>query len=246
MIELEICCADIESILIASEAGAKRVELCADIISGGITPSAGATAMAVELGIPSVNVLIRPRGGDFFFSSFEKKCMEADIRRCAESGATGVVLGAMTRSGQLDAEWLGVAVNLAQTLGLEAVLSRAFDLCDSQFSAMDQAMEIGFDRILTSGGKESAPEGCDVLRRLVDIAGNSITIMAGGGIRPENVRRLIETTGVKAVHSTASASTLQTIIPPERKHLEVPAGFGVYSSARTSAQTVKQLIKNIQ
>ncbi|MDE5877603.1 MAG: copper homeostasis protein CutC [Muribaculaceae bacterium] len=235
-VEIEICCTDVASLVIAATAKVDRVELCADITVGGVTPSAGMIDRAVRLGVPSVNVLIRPRGGNFVYSEAEVKVMEADIAVAKSLGATGVVIGALDRDGKFD---IAVMKRLCEAAeGMERIVSRAIDVAGSQYEALNTIIELGCERVLTSGGADSAPNGLAGLQRMVHQAAGRVVIMAGGGVRPENVMDLYDVSGISAFHTTAHRS--------ERKDFtdcgEV-SGFGSYIDAYSDMGTIYKMVE---
>lgn len=210
MTKLEICCGDLGSVLAAKEGGATRIELCSGLSDGGITPSQGLIKAAVESGIPEVNVLIRPRPGDFLYTGHETALMEADIKAALALGANGVVIGALTADGDIDT---GVCQRLVKTARLAAreagcpslniTFHRAFDMSRDGLDSLEAIISLGCDCLLTSGMEANAAAGTDMLRRLVDVSRGRITIMAGAGVNTSNAAAIISGTGVGAIHSTA-------------------------------------------
>ncbi len=217
---VELCVDDIAGVKTASLAGAQRVELCADLHQGGVTPSIGLIRQAASVSPDlSVQVMIRPRGGNFVYTEDELQCMLADIgavrRLCSEVPAElGVVFGALTVANELDSEALR---RLCAAAGdMPATLHKAFDDCRDQVAAFHEAHRLGFTRVLTSGGAATALAGASVLaelQRLSDASRESAAagvpaapeVLAGGGVRPQNVRELIERSGVRQVHLRALA-----------------------------------------
>lgn len=198
---LEICCADIQSVLAANEQGADRIELCSVLGEGGITPSAGFISEAVRLSRIPVKVLIRPREGNFIYTPEEVGIMTADIRLCRQLGAAGVVIGALCHDGSIDTGTCRQLVEAAA--GTEVSFHRAFDLCNNPMKALRQIIDIGCNALLTSGGSSSASEGCDMLARLVSTSGNRLKIIAAAGITSSNVAEILKRTGVSEVHASA-------------------------------------------
>lgn len=192
-----------------------RIELCSALDIGGLTPSVGLMKTAKDHGLET-QVLIRPSGGDFEMTEADLNVALADIRIVKDVGLAGVVIGA-TKGGQLDTDILAKMIEAAD--GLTLTLHRAFDVVDDQFVALDQAVDLCFDRILTSGGAKSAPFGVDRLRDLVEHSRSRIEIMAGGGVTIAEVSDLIEKTGVDAVHSSCS---VQRSLPDDLRQ----KGFG--------------------
>lgn len=199
---LEVCCGDIESVIAANEGGAGRIELCSALADGGVTPSAGFIRQAVTLSRIPVNVLIRPRGGDFLYTPAEVEIMEHDIRLCAEYGAAGVVIGALTSDGLIDEAVTGRLVAAAGE-GMSVTFHRAFDLCRDAAEGLEQLINLGCDRVLTSGQRASAIEGEDTLRALRDRAAGRIIILAGAGVNAGSAARLIASGAADEVHASA-------------------------------------------
>lgn len=197
---IEVCVDSMESVREAVRGGAGRLELCANLIIGGTTPSPSLIREAAALGVP-VNVLIRPRFGDFLFTEEEKREQLEIIAQLRELGAHGAVVGALLPDGSLDAVFLRECRNAAE--GLSLTLHRAFDVCRDPMEALEQAIQIGFDTILTSGQKATAAEGAALLAQLTSAAGDRITIMPGSGVNAGNIRMLAEKTHARAFHLSA-------------------------------------------
>lgn len=200
MKKLEICANSIESALNAQNGGADRVELCTELSVGGVTPSKGMIQMARELLDIPLYVLIRPRSGDFHYSIMELEIMKEDIAYCAEIGCDGVVIGALTQDRKIDE---AKTMLLMQEAGfMDVTFHKAFDEVQNQFEALDTLKEIGVQRILTSGGAQTAVQGIDVIGELIEEADEEVIVMPGGGIRPDNLD-LIKGLGAMEYHSAA-------------------------------------------
>ncbi|MBR5920976.1 MAG: copper homeostasis protein CutC [Bacteroidales bacterium] len=198
--EIEICCGSIQSAANAKAGGAVRVELCQGLVEGGTTPSPATIQYAVrELGL-KVFVLVRPRGGDFCYNELEVKTMEEDVAFCKEAEASGIVVGFLHPDGSIDTELTRRFVELSAPLPV--TFHRAFDECADPLNALEQIIECGCARILTSGCKPTAIEGAEMLQQLVKQADGRITILAGSGVTPENAVTLREKTGVKEIHGS--------------------------------------------
>lgn len=211
---LESCCVCPSQAKAALEKGAGRIELCEDIAVGGITPSEDNIAATVALGLP-VNVLVRPRGGNFVFSEKEEAEMLASIDACRRLGAAGVVIGALDKDGGIDLPMMRRLIARARGNGSERRLSvtfhRAFDECADPFTALEQIISLGCDRLLTSGQKPSAYEGQELIAKLVKQAAGRLIIMPGAGITPSNLDELIKTTGAEEFHGTRICANNVTV-----------------------------------
>lgn len=194
---LEICVDSVESAINAAAGGADRLELCGDLIVGGVTPAMGLYRMIREKVDIPVHVLMRPRFGDFLYGEDELELMRRQTKAFAEAGADAVVMGILTRDGRLDWEKMGRLMDAAG--GMKLHLHRAFDMCCDLSQALDEAKVYGIDTILTSGGYASATEGAEVLRELQANSGN-VTIMAGAGVKSGVIRELHEHTGITVFH----------------------------------------------
>jgi copper homeostasis protein len=197
---LEVCVDSVESAAAAERGGAHRVELCSSLFDGGVTPSAGLIATVRQKISIGLHVMIRPRGGDFCYSDDEFQIMQRDILTAKQLGADGVVLGILDLDGRVDVSRTKQLVELAAPI--KVTYHRAFDMSSDLFASLCDLQTTGVHCVLTSGGKESAAEGAETLKRLVESASNSIAIMAGCGIEDHNVSTLIERTGVREIHAS--------------------------------------------
>lgn len=200
---LEIAADGIGSALAAQAGGADRVELCADLANGGVTPSLGVIAAArAALTLP-LHILIRPRAGDFCYSQAELRAMQSDLEQCARLGCHGVVIGALDAAGDVD---VAVCRDLIAAAGsMSVTFHRAFDVVRDRQAALEALIGLGCNRVLTSGAQASAPEGATAIAAVVRQAAGRIGVMAGAGIRPQDVRQLVAATGVREIHASASA-----------------------------------------
>jgi len=200
-IKLEIMAASIESALSAQKGGADRVELCDNFSVGGTTPSPGLIQLAVDLLDIDVYVMIRPRGGDFFYSELEYKVMKNNVQFCKSIGAAGIVFGILNSDGSIDTRRVKDLLKLAHPM--KVTFHRAFDMVKDPFDSLEKLIDLGVDTILTSGQKSSAWEGRELIRELVQKADGRIDIIAGAGINESNIKKLIDFTGVTQCHSSA-------------------------------------------
>ncbi len=197
---IEICTDSVEGVLAARVGGAHRVELCSSLIEGGITPSAGTIELAVKRGGLPVMVMIRPRGGDFCYSTVELDVLRSDIAMSKALGVAGVVLGVLEPNGRIDRAHTRELAALARPL--QVTFHRAFDMARDAFEALDDLMELGIERVLTSGQERSVIEGLETLGKLVARARGRISVMPGGGITERNVGKVVADLGVREVHLT--------------------------------------------
>ncbi|MEM9247602.1 MAG: copper homeostasis protein CutC [Pseudomonadota bacterium] len=198
MITLEICVDTLEGANAAIAGGAARIELCAALSEGGLTPSFGLMQAAARLSAPCY-AMIRPHSGLFQFSAPEIDIMLTDIAQARAAGLAGVVLGVQEASGALDLAVLGRLVQAAGPLG--KTLHRVIDVVPDPVAALDQAIGLGFDRILTSGAEAFAPDGVALIAELVRRADGRLSVMPGCGLTPENVAGIVAETGVTEVHA---------------------------------------------
>lgn len=198
----EICVDSPESAFAAQLGGADRVELCDNLYEGGTTPSAGAIKTARRLLDIKVHVMIRPRGGDFLYSDLDFETMKLDIETAKSFGADGVVIGLLTAEGNIDADRTAGLSRLAQPMSV--TVHRAFDMCRDPFQSLETLVEIGVDRVLTSGQQPSAVDGAPVIACLVKQAAGRIGILACGSIDETNAAAVVAATGASEFHFTAS------------------------------------------
>lgn len=198
---IEICAESIEGALAAERGGADRVELCSGLSEGGVTPSAGCIHCVRRKLSIELYVLIRPRPGDFLYTSAEFELVLEDIRIAKAAGADGVVVGCLTPEGEIDVERMRECVELARPMAV--TFHRAFDLCRDPLRALEQLIELGCDRVLTSGQEANALAGTGLIAELVRRSRGKIVVVAGGGVNAGNARELIGATGVTEIHSSA-------------------------------------------
>jgi len=203
--QLEICIDSVESAIAAERGGADRVELCSDLLEGGITPSAGLiAAVRRSIGI-GVYVMIRPRGGDFCYTDAEFIVMQEDIRQARDLGADGLVLGVLNEDAEVDVARVTLLVRLAESLPV--TFHRAIDMTPDPATAVKAVSETGARRILTSGGAAKVTEGLDTVARMVTAAGDRLSIMAGSGINPKTLAIVAAATGATEFHAALRTSS---------------------------------------
>ncbi|RYY85644.1 MAG: copper homeostasis protein CutC [Chitinophagaceae bacterium] len=214
---IEIATTDFATTRLAVAGGADRIELCSALSEGGLTPSFGMLRLCREQFGVALFSIIRPRGGDFRYSGEELAIMEEDIRRSKELGCDGIVVGMLKKDGTLPRKKLAHFVELAWPM--EVTFHRAFDRCRDPFEALEDLIELGFQRILTSGQQLTAPEGASLIAQLVKAAGERIVIMPGSGVRPDNIKALAEQTGAFEFHSSLRSRVESTM---EFRHPSFP------------------------
>ena len=198
---LEICCGSLDDAIEAEAGGADRVELCSSLFFGGLTPSIGSISEAVRrLRIPVIT-MIRPRGGGFCYTEPEFAAMIADAEAAMAKNVGGLVFGILTPDGAIDRARTKRLRDIAGSR--DAVFHRAFDVTPDPFGALEELIDLGITRVLTSGQEDTVPEGVDLIKRLVDRAGDRIEVMPGGGIKPHNFADVIAKTGCRQIHVAA-------------------------------------------
>ncbi|HET6621686.1 MAG TPA: copper homeostasis protein CutC [Dongiaceae bacterium] len=197
----EICIDSVEGAIAAGEAGADRVELCANLLEGGTTPSLGLMEATIARSKLPVQVMIRPRGGDFLYSEIEIEMMVRDIAAAKAAGAAGVVFGCLTADGQVDGTLTRRLIQAARPLSV--TFHRAFDVARDPLEALQTLIGLGIDRLLTSGQEPNALEGAPLIRRLIELAAGRLIVMPGGGIAARNAARVVRETGAGEIHFAA-------------------------------------------
>lgn len=200
---LEVCCGSLQSAVNAVAGGAERIELCSALEVDGLTPSMQVLReLRQRYPALKIHVLIRPREGDFVYSEAEVAQMEWEIHEAVAAGATAIVSGALTADGEVDVPATKRLMQAAE--GLPFTFHRAFDVVKDWQAALETLRALGIQRVLTSGGAATAEEGIAVLRQLVAQAGESLTILPGGGVNRRNARRIIKETGATEIHGSCS------------------------------------------
>ncbi len=251
---LEVCVDSTASALAAKRGGADRLELCADLIVGGTTPSLTLVQQVrAETGLP-VRALLRPRFGDFCYDSYELAQMEQLAAELVEAGADGIVTGVLTPEGALDAGAMqpiyAAARKAAEKAGrpVACTLHRAFDVCADPFAALETARSMGLCTILTSGQAASAPQGAALLRQLTERAGKDVEILAGAGVSAQNIPVLVAQTGVRAFHLSGK-QVLQSRMTFRREG--VPMGlpgfseFEVWQTSEANVRAARQALDSL-
>ena len=240
---LEICAGSVESAIAARDGGAKRIELCAALEVGGVTPSAGVIAEARKVEGLVLNVIIRPRGGDFLYNEYEVACMEEDIRTCKRLGADGVVIGALTAEGDIDKDACKRLIDTAD--GMSVTFHRAFDMCRNPQEALEELISLGCDRVLTSGLASTAEAGIPLLKQLVEQAADRIIIMPGCGVNSKNAAMILNATGAEEIHASARKSVGSGMV---FRHSGVSMGnpdCDEFARKETDVNEVRAIVNNI-
>jgi len=242
---VEVCANGVESCMAAQEGGADRVELCAGIPEGGTTPSYGEIKVARRvLTTTRLHVIIRPRGGDFLYSDLEVERMAADIAMCRDLGVDGVVFGCLMADGTIDIDKNRYLMECAH--GMSVTMHRAFDRVVHPEQALEQIIDLGFDRILTSGQQPKAIQGVELLAKLNRQAAGRIILMAGSGVTEQNIREIRDLTGLQEFHFSGRESR-----PSEMRYVNPNLYMGRpganeaaldYTTSRRVAETIAQLL----
>jgi len=244
MITCEVCVEGLPGALAAAEGGAHRIELCAGLVEGGTTPSPGTLALALERAKVDTVVLVRPRGGDFLYSRAELDTLLLDVAAARDGGAFGIATGVLTRNGSVDVPAMERIMEAAGSLSV--TFHRAFDMVREPWEAMEALIQLGVDRVLTSGQERSVPEGLAFIREAVQRAAGRISIMPGGGLRRENIRGIVREAGVTEVHFTAfswgESPMTHRNLGPQMGAARVP---GEYERVGTDPRQVARIMKEL-
>jgi copper homeostasis protein len=244
MLELEICVDSVESSVAAQLGGAQRVELCSALFEGGLTPSPGlirAVRSRVHIGLM---VMIRPRGGDFYYSAEELEIMRHDIVVAREAGADGVVFGLLTKDAEIDVPHTAELVALARPM--QVTFHRAIDMTPDLGRALEDVIRTGVDRILTSGGEANAILGSDRLNALVQSASGRIAVMVCGNVRPDNLHRIANSTGAREFHASLRTPAASPVTFRNRKLSMGESGNDEYLRYVVLPQDVETLRKSME
>jgi copper homeostasis protein len=235
---IEICANSAQSCVEAEAGGAARAELCAAIPEGGTTPSYGEIRMARELtSAIGIHVIIRPRGGDFLYTAAEADTMLYDIDMARQLNVDGAVFGCLTKQGEMDVPLMRRLIDASGPLSVTC--HRAFDVCRDPFVALEQLIELGCDRILTSGQQPDAVRGIPLIRELVHRADGRIIIMPGAGVRENNIARIEAETGAKEFHTSARSVVYSQM---EYRNQRVPMGSQIVTSEFETVQTDRKKV----
>jgi copper homeostasis protein len=232
--KLEICANSFQSAKNAEEAGAHRIELCSELAVGGITPSYGLIKQVVEELSIETYVLIRPRSGNFIYTDVEIEIMKNDIQTCKDLGCSGIVSGVLKEDNSLDVKRTKMLIEISKPLAF--TFHRAFDCVSNPMETLESLVDLGVDRILTSGQESSVDDGLELLNQLKTKGGQNIIILPGGGVHPENTKKIMEA-GFNEIHASASK-------PISNRNRS--SYFGETQQTVSDKATIKAILKVIQ
>jgi copper homeostasis protein len=242
---IEVCVNSVVSAVEAEKGGALRVELCNNLLEGGTTPSAASIQLAGKILSIDLNVIVRPRGGDFCYSDIEFDVMKSDILAAKELGADGVVIGILDVDGRVDKKRTRELIDIARPMSV--TFHRAFDMTADPFQALDDLINLKADRILTSGQKNTAEEGIALISDLVREAGEDIIIMPGCGITPENIERLVGQTGAKEFHVFAVKKVESPMTHRNSEaFMGAPVETSEYETSITDADEIQKIVSRMR
>lgn len=201
-IYLEVCANSVHSAIAAQKGGAIRVELCDNLNEGGTTPALSKIEESRQAIDIQLNTIIRPRGGDYFYDEIEFELMKRDIHHCGRAKCDGIVFGILNKDGSIDKKRSSVLIDIAKQYDMSITFHRAFDRSNNLYEALEDVIELGCDRILTSGGRPTAIDGAREIRQLIKQANNRISIMPGGGVTENNIQMLIRETNASEIHGS--------------------------------------------
>lgn len=239
---LEICVDAVDSALAAQHGGAQRIELCSNLLEGGVTPSAGLISTVRRKVSLHLQVMVRARGGDFCYSDDEFQTMKQDVLTAKSLHADGIVLGLLNPDATIDVPRTRELIELSKPLPV--TFHRAFDVAANLHQALEDVVSTGAKRILTSGGQPSAKEGAQSLAQLVQASAGRITILAGGGINDTNVREIVEKSGVHEVHAGLRSIISGSMMTQSNKKIS-PGVTGMDESQRfvVLQENVEKIVK---
>jgi len=242
--KIEIAANSLASALAAHRAGADRIELCSNLELGGTTPGPGSLISARKhLDIP-IHVLVRPRAGDFVYHSSEIEEMKHTIQFCKELKIEGIVIGFLTPEGKIDKNLTREVIKHAE--GMDLTFHRAFDQVLDQQEALETVIEMGFDRILTSGGMPTTPEGVRQISKLIEQADDRIIIMPGGGINNFNFKDVVEHTGATEFHMSGKKVTKSPVEFRPRRDLINAQDIHLYNYIMSNEEKIRNVVEQLK
>jgi len=238
---IEVCTYTLQSAINAEIAGAYRVELCDNILEGGTTPSFGMIELTRKYISIKLNVIIRPRGGDFLYSGLEFETMLKDIHTVKKLGVDGIAVGVLSADGSVDKAGMKEIISLAKPLSV--TFHRAFDCVEDPFGSLDTLMELGVERVLTSGLKKSALEGKEMIAWLVEYAAGRIIIMPGGGINYLNIKDIVKITKAREYHlSGKSVCNSQMVFRNNEVKFNSQSAISEYDYIESDVGKIKSVV----
>lgn len=244
---LEACVDSVESALEAQRGGADRIELCGNLIIGGTTPSPCLFQEIRRVSDIRTHILIRPRFGDFCYTEHEFHIIREEVKMFRELGADGVVIGMLNKDGTLDAERMKLLME--ETQGMSVTLHRAFDVCADPFAAMEQARKLGVNTILTSGQRNHCMDGRDLLKRLVELENDQVTIMVGSGVDAETIRQIQPYTNASAFHMSGKQN-LESAMEYRKEGVSMGmpslSEFEIYRTDREKIQEASRVLRELE
>jgi copper homeostasis protein len=235
---IEIATNDYSTVAAAVRGGADRIELCSALSEGGLTPSFGLIKKCKQDFSLPIFPIIRPRSGDFLYTEEEFRIMLDDVLLCKDLGCEGVVVGFLLEDGSVDTRRLEKIV--AAAYPMEVTFHRAFDRCVDPFKALEDIIDAGCQRILTSGQELVAPDGADLIRQLVEAADNRIIIMPGSGVRKENIQSLAAQTGAVEFHSSLRSTVKSSMQFQHPSFVQTPDDFVLPAIEETAVKALKE------
>ena len=241
---LEACVDSVKSAIEAEKGGAQRVELCSNLIIGGTSPGAALFRQVRKHTGLKIRVLLRPRFGDFCYDDYEFEMMKEDVAMYRDLGADGIVTGILKPDGTFDVERMQELVEIAGNT--DVALHRAFDVCRNPQETLEQAAELGIKTILTSGQKNSAWEGRDLIKEMVELSAGRIEILAGAGISPETIEKLVPYTGTMSYHMSGKV-TLDSRMEFRRDGVNMGfPGFSEYEIWQTDSENIRKAVEVLE
>ena len=244
---LEVCADSVESVLAAQKGGADRIELCQNIIIGGTSPSESLFLEVKKYSDIKVHALLRPRFGDFCYTDYEFQILKTEVKRFRELGADGVVIGMLKPDGTLDVEHLKELME--ETGDMSVTLHRAFDVCRDPREALEQAISLGFNTILTSGQQDSCEKGISLLKSLNKKSAGRIQIMAGAGVNSSVIRPIYEETGITTYHMTGKV-VLESAMQYRKENVNMGlpslSEFDIYRTDENEVKKAREVLEGLE
>lgn len=240
---LEVCTDSVESAISAQKGGADRIELCSNLVIGGVTPGQALFQMVKRYTDIDIHVLLRPRYGDYCYDNYEFEQLKEEVQMYRELGALGIVIGMLNPDGTLDAKRMEELVQVAGKM--EIVMHRAFDVCINPLETMEQAISLGIDTILTSGQEDSAWKGRGMLKELQEKSAGRIEILAAGGINAEAIKKLVPYTGISSYHMSGKVERDSAMTYRKPESGQGHEKSGEYILWKVSEEKIRQAVESL-